>query len=72
VAGFGVLGALLLAKPRRALTALAEEEWLGPAVIACAAGAVASWAFNDSGIVAAALVMLYGAGTMAYLGLGDA
>jgi len=71
VAGFGVMGALLLARPRRALTALAEREWLSPAVVACAVGAIASWAFNDSGIVAAALVMLYGAGTLAYLGLGE-
>jgi hypothetical protein len=71
VAGFGVLGALLLARPRRALEALAEREWLSPAVVACVVGALASWAFNDSGIVAAALVMLYGVGTLAYLGLGE-
>jgi len=72
LAGFGVVGVLLLARPRRAVAAMAERPWLAPALTACVVGAIASWALNDSGIVAAALVLLYGAGSFAYLGLGEA
>ena len=72
LAGVGLLSVFLLVQPRRAVEALSAQPWMGPAVRACVVGAVAAWAFNDSGIVAAALVLLYGAGTLAYLGLAEA
>jgi len=72
IAALGVLGAFLLARPRRAVAALAERAWLEPALVSCVVGGAAAWALNDSGIVAAAMVVVYGVGSFAYLGLGDA
>ncbi|MGD0110602.1 MAG: hypothetical protein ABSD48_01940 [Armatimonadota bacterium] len=72
LAAMGVLGVFLLARPQRAVAALAHREWLAPALVASVVGAAAAWAFNDSGIVAAALALIYGVGSFAYLGLGDA
>jgi hypothetical protein len=42
-----------------------------PAVAGCLAGAVASLLLNDSGIISAALALVYGAGSLAYVGLGE-
>ncbi len=70
-AALGVLGVSVAARPPRVLAVLQERSWLGPALIACVAGAAAAFALNDSGIVAAALVLLYGAGSLAYVSLGD-
>jgi hypothetical protein len=72
LAAMGVLTVFLLTRPKRAVAALAQREWLAPALVACVAGAAAAWAFNDSGIIAAALALTYGVGSFAYLGLGDA
>jgi len=71
VAALGVVGVLLIARPPGGLRALERQEWLGPALTAAVAGAIASLVLNDSGIVAAALVLLYGAGSLAYLGLAE-
>ncbi len=46
--------------------------WLTRAALASLFGAAAAWAFNDSGIAAAALTLLYGAGAFAYVELGGA
>jgi hypothetical protein len=67
----GLLAVVVAARPQAVLEALDEREWLRPAVLACVLGAVASFALNDSGVVAAALVLLYGAGSLAYLGLAE-
>jgi len=42
-----------------------------PAVAGCLAGAAASLLLNDSGIISAALALCYGAGALAYVGLGE-
>ena len=47
-----------------------DRVWLTRASVASLFGAAASWAFNDCGIVAAALTLLYGAGAFAYAELG--
>ena len=70
-AALGVLGVSVAARPPRVMAALRERSWLGPALIACFAGAAAAFLLNDSGVVAAALVLLYGAGSLAYVSLGD-
>jgi len=71
VAALGVLGVAVLAKPRSLMSAARARPWLTPAAIACTAGAAAAFLLNDSGIVSASLVLLYGAGSLAYLGLGE-
>ncbi len=53
------------------MAAFVERDWLAPGVIACTVGAAAALIFNDSGVVAAGLALLYGAGSLAYLGLED-
>ncbi len=70
-AALGVLGITVVARPPRVLAVLQERSWLSPALISCLAGAIAAFALNDSGIVAAALALLYGAGSLAYVSLGD-
>jgi len=69
LAALAVMVVSLLARPAAAEEALKEREWLGPALIACLAGAAAAAVLNDSGIVAASLALLYGGGALAYLGL---
>ena len=71
VAACGVLGVAVLARPRSLMLAARARPWLTPATIACTAGAAAAFLLNDSGIVSASLVLLYGAGSLAYLGLGE-
>ncbi|UCC69045.1 MAG: hypothetical protein JSV79_03760 [Armatimonadota bacterium] len=71
VAGLGVLAAAVLARPRSLLSELKDRIWLTPAVLACLAGAAASFLLNDSGILGAALTLLYGAGSLAYVGLAE-
>jgi hypothetical protein len=68
-AAVGVLLVSIVARPAGVKSALAERDWVSPSVIACAVGAVVAFIVNDSGVVAAALVLLYGAGSLAYLGL---
>lgn len=70
-AALGVLGVVVAARPRRVLAVLRERSWLGPGLIACCAGAVAAFLVNDSGIVAASLALVYAAGSVAYVSLGD-
>ena len=67
----GLLGVVLVARPPIVIAALREQEWLNAAVIACLCGALASVLLNDSGIVAGALALLYGAGSLGYLALGQ-
>jgi hypothetical protein len=69
LAALGVFGVAAAAQPKRVLAALEARVWLMPALVGCGAGAAASFVLNDSGIVAAALVLLYGAGSLAYVGL---
>jgi len=71
IAGLGVLGAAVLARPRSLLSQLRDRPWLTPAVLACLAGAAASFLLNDSGILGAALALLYGGGSLAYVGIGE-
>ncbi|HUU53638.1 MAG TPA: hypothetical protein VMY87_01865 [Armatimonadota bacterium] len=70
-AALGVLGVAVVARPPRVLAAARERRWLVPSLIACFAGCAAAFALNDSGIVAAALALLYAAGSLAYVSLGD-
>jgi len=70
IAALGCLAVWLLARPGRALAAMGRP-WLMQALTASVLGAVASWVLNDSGIIAAAMVLLYGVGSLAYLGLGE-
>lgn len=71
------LGALALlvtaivTRPRALFAALGERPWLTPAVISAVVGAAAAILFNDSGILAAAMVLLYAAGAIAYLALAQ-
>jgi hypothetical protein len=53
------------------LAVLRERAWLSAALISCLAGSAAAFVLNDSGVVAASLALLYAAGTLAYLALGD-
>jgi hypothetical protein len=71
VAALGVLGVAVVARPARLLAALRERAWLTPAVISSVAGAAAAFALNDSGIVAAAIALLYAAGSLAYVALEE-
>ena len=70
-AALGVLGVAVVARPPRVLAAARERRWLVPSLIACSAGCAAAFALNDSGVVAAALALLYAAGSLAYVSLGD-
>jgi hypothetical protein len=70
-AALGVLGVVVAARPRRVLAVLRERSWLGPGVIACCVGAAVAFLVNDSGVVAAALALVYAAGSLAYTSLGD-
>ena len=70
-AALGVLGVAVVARPPRVLAVVRERTWLAPSLIACLAGCAAAFALNDSGIVAAALALLYAAGSLAYVSLGD-
>ena len=67
-----VLVAAVVTRPRALFEALAARPWMTPAVVSCVIGAAAAIVLNDSGILAAAMALLYGAGGMAYLGLGQA
>jgi hypothetical protein len=49
---------------------LGERGWLTPGIISGLAGAGAACLLNDSGIVAAALALIYLGGSLAYLALG--
>ncbi len=72
-ASAGALAALvvlLVAPPGRAIAAMREQEWLQPALIACVIGAAAAFAFNDSGVVAAGMALLFGVGALGYAALG--
>ncbi len=71
MAALGVLAVAVAARPPRVLAVLRERAWLPAALVACLAGAATALLLNDSGIVAASLALLYGAGTLAYLSLGD-
>jgi len=66
-----VFGVALIARPRLLLAGSASLPWLTPAVVACLVGSLAAAVLNDSGVVAAGVALLYGAGTLAYVGLGD-
>ncbi len=70
-AGLGLLAVAVAARPPRVLAVARERTWLVPALIACVAGSGAACVLNDSGIVAAALGLLYAAGSLAYVSLGD-
>jgi hypothetical protein len=70
-AALGVLGVSVAARPSRVVAVLRERAWLSPALIACVAASAAALVLNDSGIVAASLALLYAAGALAYLALGD-
>jgi len=70
-AALGVLGVAVVARPVRVLAVVRERTWLAPSLIACFAGCAAAFALNDSGIVAAALGLMYAAGSLAYVSLGD-
>ncbi|MFB3882802.1 MAG: hypothetical protein ACE149_16170 [Armatimonadota bacterium] len=69
LAAIAVLGVAVAARPARLLAALQQRFWLTPAAISGAAGALAAFALNDSGVVAAALVLLYSVGSLAYVSL---
>jgi hypothetical protein len=71
VAALACIGVWLLARPRAAWAAIARP-WFRQSLIACGVGAAAAWVLNDSGIVAAALALLYGVGSLSYAGLGEA
>lgn len=68
-AALAVLAVAVLVRPPGVEQAVKERSWLAPAVGACAAGAAAAAVLNDSGVVAAALALLYGAGSLAYVSL---
>jgi hypothetical protein len=70
-AALGALAVAALVRPRALLSQLPDRPWLVPAVAGCLAGAVASLLLNDSGIISAALALVYGAGSLAYVGLGE-
>ena len=70
-AALAVLGVAVVARPPRVLAVARERTWLAPSLIACFAGCAAAFVLNDSGIVAAALALLYAAGSLAYVSLGD-
>ena len=72
LAALGVLVAAVVIRPAALGDALAARPWMTPAVVSCVIGAAAAIVLNDSGILAAAMALLYGAGGMAYLGLGQA
>jgi len=61
----------LLVRPRALGAGWQARPWLAPAVGACLVGAALSWLVNDSGIVAAAMALLYGAGALGYVWLGE-
>jgi len=71
LAAIALLLVAVVAQPPRVLAAVRARDWLAPMVVASLAGAAAACLFNDSGIVAAALALLYGVGSLAYVGLGD-
>ena len=66
-----VLGVAAIFKPPAILAAAARRPWLTPSLFACLAGAATALLLNDSGIVAAAITLFYGAGSLAYVGLGE-
>jgi hypothetical protein len=70
-AAVGLLAVVAVVRPQAAREAADGNDWLRPAVVACVAGALGSFLLNDSGVVAAAFVLLYGAGVFAYLGLAE-
>jgi hypothetical protein len=70
-AALAVLGVVVAARPRRVVAILQERSWLGPGIISCVVGAAAAFLLNDSGIVAASLALVYAAGALAYVSLGD-
>jgi hypothetical protein len=72
VAGAAVLIAAVVIRPAALTEAARRRPWLTAAAVSCVVGAVAALALNDSGILAAAMALLYGAGSVAYLGLGEA
>jgi len=69
LAALAVLGVAVAARPARLVSALQERFWLTPAVVSSAAGTAAAFALNDSGVVAAAMVLLYAVGSLAYVAL---
>ena len=69
LAALALLGVAVAVRPARLVGALQERFWLAPAVVSSAAGAAAAFALNDSGVVAAAMVLLYGVGSLAYVAL---
>jgi len=69
-AALGVLGVAVAARPPLMLAALRERAWFTPAIIASVAGAAAAFALNDSGIVAAAVALIYTSGSLGYIALG--
>jgi hypothetical protein len=72
VAALGVLLIAVLARPKRLQAALSGRSWFVPSLVACIVGSATALLVNDSGILAAALALLYGAGSLAYVGLGEA
>ncbi len=70
-AALGVLGVATTARPARMLVAVSERAWFTPSVISGFGGAIAAFLLNDSGIVAAAVVLIYVAGCLGYVSLGD-
>ncbi len=57
-------------RPPLLVDALRRRLWLLPGLISIVVGSLAAVVLNDSGILAAAFALLYGAGSLAYLGLG--
>jgi len=72
LAASAVLVAAVVVRPVALADALRPRPWMTPAVVSCVIGAAAALVLNDSGILAAAMALLYGAGALAYLGLGQA
>ncbi len=71
LAALGVLVAAVVIRPAALGDALSRRPWMTPAAVCCVIGAAASLVLNDSGILAAAMALIYGAGGIAYLGLGQ-
>ncbi len=57
-------------RPPMLVDALRRRLWLLPGLISVVVGSLAAIVLNDSGILAAAFALLYGAGSLAYVGLG--
>ncbi len=71
LAALAVLVVAVVARPGRLVAVLRERPWLTPAIVSSVVGAAAAFALNDSGIVAAALALVYTSGALGYAALGE-